>query len=127
MVACNRLHRAEARFSRWLLGIEDRLSSPDISMTQEFMSTMLGTRRTTVAEVGAELARAGAIENRRGGLTILNRKILERHACECYPILRAHFDRLYRKPVAGANAADAQSAVSGCPPLTSAWNRWTVH
>src|SRR5579875_2036817 len=38
VVACNRLHRAEARFARWLLGVADRLGGPEISMTQEFMS-----------------------------------------------------------------------------------------
>ncbi len=60
VLACNRLHRAEARFSRWLLMVSDRIGSDNLPMTQEFMSIMLGTRRTTVAEVAAGLARAGA-------------------------------------------------------------------
>ena len=60
VLACNRLHRAEARFSRWLLMVSDRIGSGDLPMTQEFMSIMLGTRRTTVAEGGG---RSGA---RRG-------------------------------------------------------------
>lgn len=98
IVACNRLHRAEARFARWLLGVSDRIGTNEINMTQEFMSTMLGTRRTTVAEVCADLARNGATESRRGGLRIVNRAALESHACECYGILRAHFDGLYMEP-----------------------------
>ncbi len=98
IAACNRLHRAEARFVRWLLMVSDRLGSNDLAMTQEFLSNMLGTRRTTVAEVCAELGRAGGIEGRRGGLRILNRAILEARVCECYPILRARYDALYNRP-----------------------------
>lgn len=96
VLACNRLHRAEARFSRWLLMVADRIQQDDLSMTQEFMSMMLGTRRTTVAEVAADLARAGAVEGRRGGLRIVNRAALEGRACECYRILRSRFDVLYK-------------------------------
>ncbi len=99
IAACNRLHRAEARFVRWLLMVADRLGSNDISMTQEFLSTLLGARRTTVAEVCAELGRAGGIEGRRGGLRIIDRSVLEGRVCECYPILRSRLDALYREPV----------------------------
>jgi CRP-like cAMP-binding protein len=95
IVACNRLHTAEQRFSRWLLMVQDRLQSDTITMTQEFLSNMLGTRRTTVAEVSAELARAGAIENRRGVVHILDRAKLESHACECYALLHELYDSLY--------------------------------
>ena len=96
IAACNRLHRAEARFARWLLMVADRLGTDDITITQEFLSNMLGTRRTTVAEVGSELGRAGVIESRRGGLRIVNRPLLEQRVCECYAILRARYDALYR-------------------------------
>jgi CRP-like cAMP-binding protein len=95
VLACNRLHRAEARFSRWLLMVSDRIGSDDLAMTQEFMSVMLGTRRTTVAEVAADLARAGAVEGRRGGLRIADRGALESRACECYKILKARYSELF--------------------------------
>ena len=98
IVACNRLHRAEARFSRWLLMVSDRLGMNDFSMTQEFMAMMLGARRTTVAEVCGHLVRAGALESRRGGVQIANRPLLEERACECYRILRERFDALYQGP-----------------------------
>lgn len=98
VLACNRLHRANARFSRWLLMVSDRIHQNELPMTQEFMSMMLGTRRTTVAEVASELARAGAVEGRRGGLRIVNRTALEGHACECYGILRSRFNALYKAP-----------------------------
>lgn len=98
ILACNRLHRAEARFARWLLMVGDRLGTDDLPMTQEFMSIMLGTRRTTVAEVASQLAKAGAVEGRRGGLRIVSRPALETRVCECYRILRTRFDALYRHP-----------------------------
>jgi CRP-like cAMP-binding protein len=99
ILACNRLHRAEARFARWLLMVADRIQCDNLPMTQEFMSGMLGTRRTTVAEISSVLARAGAVEGRRGGLRIADRKALERRACECYFILRSRFDALYSHPL----------------------------
>ena len=96
VLACNRLHRAEARFSRWLLMVSDRIQSDNLPMTQEFMSVMLGTRRTTVAEVAGDLARAGAVEGRRGGLRIANRPSLESRSCECYQILKNRYEELFR-------------------------------
>ncbi len=95
ILACNRLHRAEARFSRWLLMVSDRIQDDNLPMTQEFMSVMLGTRRTTVAEVASDLARAGAVEGRRGGLRIANRETLEQRSCECYQILKTRYAELF--------------------------------
>lgn len=99
IVACNRLHRAEARFVRWLLMVSDRVGTNELPMTQEFMSTMLGTRRTTVAEVCSDLARAGGLEGRRGGVRLVNRRVLESRVCECYHILAGRYNVLYRAPV----------------------------
>ena len=100
IVACNRLHRAEARFARWLLMVQDRLQSDTLHMTQEFLSNMLGTRRTTVVEVAGALQRSGAIESRRGVVRIIDRKKLEGFACECYPRLKTLLDELYSDRVA---------------------------
>lgn len=106
VLACNRLHRADARFARWLLMVSDRIQSDDLPMTQEFMSTMLGTRRTTVAEVAADLARAGAVSGRRGGLRIANRAALEQRACECYAVLSAGYRTLFSSEMATIERGD---------------------
>ena len=49
--ACNALHPVEARLSRWLLQARDWLESNTIKLTHEFLSQMLGVRRTTVTVV----------------------------------------------------------------------------
>ncbi len=65
-----------------------------IDLTHEFLSEMLGTRRAGGTEIAAALQRAGLIRYTRGRITILDRKGLEKAACECYAIVRREFDRL---------------------------------
>jgi hypothetical protein len=66
--ACNALHPVEARLSRWLLQARDRLESNNIKLTHEFLSQMLGVRRTTVTVVANMLQQAGLIRYHRGTL-----------------------------------------------------------
>jgi CRP-like cAMP-binding protein len=84
LVACNRLHEVEERLSRWLLMVSDRIGSDTMFLTQEFLSDMLGARRSTVTIAAGTLQRTGAIEYRRGQVRITNRESLEDTACECY-------------------------------------------
>src|SRR6202035_5405014 len=53
--ACNALHQIEARFCRCLLQTRDRAESDTIMLTQEFLSEMLGVRRTSVTEVASKI------------------------------------------------------------------------
>ena len=92
--ACNRLHSTEQRFARWLLMARTRLDSDVIPMTHEFLSTMLGVRRTGVTEVATKLRRAGLIRYHHGEITILDREALEATACECHLIDRRRLARL---------------------------------
>ena len=92
--ACNRLHSTEQRFARWLLMARTRLDSDVIPMTHEFLSTMLGVRRTGVTEVATKLRRAGLIRYHHGEITILDREALEATACECHLIDRRRLTRL---------------------------------
>jgi CRP-like cAMP-binding protein len=90
---CNALHKAEARLARWLLQTRDRIDSDSIPLTQEFLSQMLGVRRTTVTMVAGVLQKAGLIRYRRGYVQILDRGGLERAACECYRLIRQRTDQ----------------------------------
>ena len=86
--ACNALHATESRLARWLLQTRDRIDSDVLPLTQEFLSQMLGVRRTTVTLVARQLEQAGVIQNRRGRIVVVDRKGLEDMACECYAIVR---------------------------------------
>lgn len=96
IAACNRLHELEERLARWLLMVADRTGEPGMELTQEFLSEMLGTRRSSVTIAAGTLERSGLIAYQRGHIEILHRERLEDAACECYPITRRLFDNLYR-------------------------------
>jgi CRP-like cAMP-binding protein len=82
--ACNRMHKLEKRFCRWLLLIHDRATSDEFVMTQEFIANMLGGRRETVTVAAGHLQDAGLIQYTRGRLKIMDRAGLENSVCECY-------------------------------------------
>ena len=76
--------------------VSDRVSSPVIQLTQEFLGEMIGARRATISVAAGNLQKSGHIEYRRGLVNILHRSRLETAACECYPITRKLLDDLYR-------------------------------
>jgi CRP-like cAMP-binding protein len=91
---CNRHHSVDQQLCRWLLLSLDRLSSNELSMTQELMANMLGVRREGVTEAAGKLQNAGLIQYKRGRITVLDRRRLEERACECYGVVKREFDRL---------------------------------
>ncbi len=88
LAACNAIHDASSRLCRWLLQSADHINSPQLPLTQEFLAQMLGVRRTTVTLLAQELQKRGAVKYSRGKMTILNRKMLEDGACECYEVMQ---------------------------------------
>ena len=92
--ACNALHAVPQRCARWLLMTHDRMHEQDFHLSHEFLAVMLGVQRPTVSVVAATLQQAGLIHYRHGHVTVRDRKGLEAAACQCYPLMRAHFDRL---------------------------------
>jgi CRP-like cAMP-binding protein len=92
--ACHALHSVRSRFCRWLLQSQDMIGRDTFSLTQEFLSHMLGVRRNTVSVEAHAVQEAGLIRYRRGHVTILNRDGLEECACECYSVIRAETDRM---------------------------------
>jgi cAMP-binding proteins - catabolite gene activator and regulatory subunit of cAMP-dependent protein kinases len=86
--ACNISHPVEARFCRWLLQSRDRAESDTVPLTQEFLSEMLGVRRTSVTEVAIKMHEIGAINYSRGIITIVDLQQLKELSCECYETLR---------------------------------------
>jgi CRP-like cAMP-binding protein len=91
---CNRHHSVEQQLCRWLLLSLDRLSSNELSMTQELIANMLGVRREGVTEAAGNLQKSGLIHYSRGHITVLDRSKLEKRVCECYAVVKKEFDRL---------------------------------
>ena len=91
--ACNRLHSVEQRLARWLLLSHDRVEGDEFELTQEFMARMLGVRRAGVSVAANQLREIGAIDYRRGNVSVLNRTVLEGICCECYQLVKDEYDR----------------------------------
>jgi CRP-like cAMP-binding protein len=92
--ACNRLHDIEQRLSRWLLMTQDRVDSGVLPITHDFIATMMGTDRSTVSLAASVLQKKGIIEYLRGAVKIVNRRKLEKSACECYAVIQQFEDDL---------------------------------
>jgi CRP-like cAMP-binding protein len=92
--ACNALHGVKQRCCRWLLQTQDRVGSSEFLLKQDFLAIMLGVQRPTVTLVMGTLQDGGLITTRYGKIRVLQRKKLERASCECYAVIRAHFQRL---------------------------------
>lgn len=91
---CNRHHTIDQQLCRWLLLSMDRLSHNGLTMTQEFISNMLGVRRSGVTVAASKLERLGVISYQRGMIRVLDRPRLESLSCECYRAVRKETDVL---------------------------------
>ncbi len=92
--ACNALHDVKQRCCRWLLQTQDRVESAEFQLKQQFLAIMLGVHRPTVTVVMRGLQQSGLISTRYGRIRVLKRTKLEAASCECYEVIRAHFQRL---------------------------------
>ena len=93
--ACNAHHDLSQRLARWLLSAQDRSGTPELSLTQDLISIMLGVRRSTVSVAAATLQRAGIIRYQHGKITVIDRVGLENAACECYEAISGEYRRLF--------------------------------
>ena len=108
---CNRHHTLEQRLCRWLLLAQDRLPGNQLTVTQEFLSHLLGVRREGVTQAAGRLQRAGLIRHRRGQVTIVDRSGLEAGACECYETAR--------RTVAPSRPSDLRTRIDSPQPLSA--------
>jgi len=90
---CNRHHSLDQQLCRRLLLSLDRLPSNVLTMTQEWIATMLGVRREGVTAAAGNLQKAGLIDYSRGRITVLDRAGLEARVCECYALVKQESER----------------------------------
>ena len=65
-----------------------------LPITHDFIATMMGTDRTTVSLAAAGMQENGVIDYVRGAVKIVNRRKLEKSACECYSVIQQLEDEL---------------------------------
>jgi CRP-like cAMP-binding protein len=85
------------RPARWLLMVEDRLSTKEIPLTQEFLAMMLGVQRSGVSIALADLKSRGLITSKRRLILILNRSALEKFTNGSYGVAEAEYKRRVKR------------------------------
>ena len=78
------------------------VAGDDLPLTQEFLSQMMGVRRTSVTQVAGQLQKAGMITYKRGHIHINDLDQIREWACECDADVRSHYRRIFQ-----SNEADA--------------------
>ncbi len=84
----------EERLARWVLMCQDRLDAMEFPITHDFLSMMLGVRRSSVTDAIHILEGDLLIRARRGNIEILDRDRLVRAAGASYGVPEAEFRRL---------------------------------
>ena len=95
---CNRHHSIDQQVCRRLLIGLDRAPTDELALTHEAVARLLGVRREGVTAAALKLQRGGAISYRRGRIAVLDRRLLEAQACECYAVVRQEQQRLLQMP-----------------------------
>ena len=95
VAACTHFHEIEPRLARWLLMTHDRAHNNHFHLTQEFLASMLGVRRSGITIAAGILQTKKLIHYSRGEIHILDRQGLEKIACECYEDMLADYEQIF--------------------------------
>jgi DNA-binding transcriptional MocR family regulator len=87
--------KLEERLARWLLMCHNRVKGDEMTLTHEFLATMLGVRRAGVTIALHMLESQGLIRATRGVVTIQDREGLEEAADGSYGQPEAEYRRLF--------------------------------
>lgn len=91
----NARNTIEERLARWLLMCFDRLDTPLIPITHEFLSLMLGVHRPGVTLALHTLEGAGMVRAERGQVTVSDRAALIDVAGDAYGVAEREGKRLF--------------------------------
>jgi CRP-like cAMP-binding protein len=95
----NARYNMSERLARWILMCHDRLRDDDLPLTHEFLSLMLGVRRSGVTNEIHILEGAHAIKATRGNIRVLDRQKLEDMAAGSYGIAEEEYERRIGFPI----------------------------
>ena len=93
---CVGLHDVPERCARWMLHTLDRVDRKRFAVTHEFLATLMGTTRPTISLIMQAFERAGIVAVERGAITVVDRDRLEAASCECYRIIKEHYQEVGR-------------------------------
>lgn len=91
---CNARHTVPQRLARWILETHDRMGQPELSLSHEFLSYMLGVRRAGITVALQQFTAKGLVTTGRSKVTVRSRAGIEKAACECYRTVRRETQRL---------------------------------
>jgi CRP-like cAMP-binding protein len=93
----NGRNKVAERLARWILMAHDRGEGNDLALTHEFLflAIMLGVRRAGVTVAINMLQKKGLLSVKRGVITVLNRKGLEKISNGAYGVAEVEFRRLF--------------------------------
>jgi CRP-like cAMP-binding protein len=83
-VACSQHHDIEQRLARLLLTLNYYAGSRGFPMVQESLAALLGVRRAGISGAAGKLQAQGLMRYRRGRISDVEARRLERVSCECY-------------------------------------------
>ena len=95
----NGQYKMEERLARWILMCHDRLDGDHLAVTHEFLSTMLGVRRSGVTEQLHILEGHRAIRSTRGDIHVLSREKLLEIAGGCYGVPEREYEKVLGLPL----------------------------
>lgn len=84
---CKHSHPIALQLCTWLLLSFSRANTDTLSLSHETIGYYLGTPADAVREVIGKLADLGLIRCKQQGITLLNRREMEKYACECYKMM----------------------------------------
>jgi CRP-like cAMP-binding protein len=91
---CAGLHDVPQRCARWMLHTLDRVTNDRFSVTHDFLAALMGTTRPTISLIMETFDKAGIVALQRGSITVVDRDRLESVSCECYRIIKQHYEEV---------------------------------
>lgn len=106
-------YNIEQRTARWLLMAHDRLDGDELPLTHEFLSLMLGVRRSSVTNALHVVEGEGAIKASRSLIAVRSRAKLEALAGACYGLPESEYRRVLSHDAPGSNVSEPRQLAEG--------------